>query len=401
MKSLKTPYFILDEQELKNEVCSLQKAIKDNWYNSIIAYSVKTNSLPYLVNFFKKQNVYAEVVSENEYDMVTLCGMPYNRIICNGPVKNKKFIYRLLQNNIIVNIDSHSEIASVVDYALQHSCENVEVCIRVNIDIEGSFPSESNAGLQGSRFGFCDDNNELKDCISKLNKIPNLQIAGLHLHVSTSTRRVEVFRWLTLKFSQIVKKYKLNKIRYFDIGGGFFGGLIDKPGWNDYLKGISEMLVNEGFRPESLTVILEPGVSLLAGAFSYYMSVVDVKDTNRSRFVVMDGSRIHIDPFFHKEKYAYNIINERQLVHRVIVATQRLVGFTCLEYDNIMVLHQGPELKEGDVIRCDKLGAYTISLSPLFISYFPPVYSKNCEGNIITIRKKWTAKEFVQNSLIK
>lgn len=79
---------------------------------------------------------------------------------------------------------------------------------------------------------------------------------------------------------------------------------------------------------------------------------------------------------------------------------QIVVGFTCLEYDNIMVLENHQEVFVGDRFRFDKLGAYTLTLSPLFISYFPAVYVLNEDETVLCVRERWTAKKFVQASLI-
>lgn len=395
-KELKTPYFLFEKQTIINELSLLKGAIKRYWDNTIIAYSVKTNSLPYLANFLYNQGVYAEVVSEDEYDMVSHCGYTPDHIVCNGPIKSRDFVSKILTEKAIINIDSHAELEYITDYTNSYHQE-VEVCLRVNLDIEKYFPNETKAGSKGSRFGFCMENNELNKAITLLKQLPNVKIAGLHLHVSTETRRIEIFQWLARQYATIVKKYDLYHSHIFDIGGGFYGGIPNKPNWNDYLIAISEILKEEGFSSNHLTLIIEPGVSLLASAFSYYMKVIDVKDTNRCRFVVTDGSRIHTDPLFHKSNYFCQYIIPKE---RNTIPSQEIVGFTCLEYDTIMKINNSREFKVGDIIRLDKLGAYTISLSPLFISYFPAVYQKDENGNISCIRKKWTAHEFIQSSII-
>ena len=56
-------------------------------------------------------------------------------------------------------------------------------------------------------------------------------------------------------------------------------------------------------------------------------------------------------------------------------------------------------LQVGDIVRFDKVGAYTLTFSPLFISWFPTVYSIN-EGKIKVVRDKWTTEEFLQKSKI-
>lgn len=397
LSQVSTPFFLFDTEKLSKELSKLNKAIKDYWPNTITAYSVKTNNLPYLASFLNKEGGYAEVVSQDEYEMVSLCGFTDDKVVCNGPVKTDEFVYRLMDSRAIINLDSHRELTCAISHAKEDSQKQFAVGLRVNVDIEKYFPAESKAGEQGSRFGFCMDNDELGKAILSIQQCPNLKINGLHLHVSTSTRRVEVYRLLAHLFCEITSEYKLSDIQYFDIGGGFFGGIPNKPQWADYLGAVSEELISGGYSSGQLKLILEPGVSLLAGAFSYFTSVVDVKDTNRSRFVVTDGSRIHIDPFFHKTSYFYQQVKKHVGVTKKH-PRQIVVGFTCLEYDNIMVLENCEEVMVNDVFCFDKLGAYTLSLSPQFISFFPAVYAKMADGSIHCVREKWTAKDFLQES---
>ena len=392
-----TPFFLFDTNVMAEELSKLKKAVEEHWPRTIAAYSVKTNNLPYLASFLYKEGVYAEVVSQDEYEMVSLCGYTEDKIVCNGPVKTEEFVCHLMDTRAIINLDSHRELIYAIHHAKENPQKDFAVGLRVNVDIERYFPTESKAGEQGSRFGFCMDNDELENAIMMIEMTPNLKINGFHFHVSTSTRRVEIYRLLTTLFCSTIIKYHLSDITYFDIGGGFYGGIPNEPQWNDYLSVISDELINGGFTRESLSLIIEPGVSLLAGSFSYYISVIDVKDTNRSRFVVTDGSRIHIDPFFHKTTYFYQYLKKRNSEMKKH-PRQIVVGFTCLEYDNIMVLENCDEIAAGDMLIFDKLGAYTLSLSPQFISFFPAVYSIEKDGSIRCVREKWSAKEFLQTS---
>lgn len=396
--NIQTPFFVLDEKLLLHDLSALKAAIQKFWNNTEIAYSVKTNSLPALACLLRNQNIFAEVVSEDEFKMIKLCGFSSSQIVCNGPVKSRKWVYRILQEKSFLNIDSHAELQYVSEYSQLHTREKIEVGLRIHSDIESFFPNESTSGKLGGRFGFCIQNGELERAISTLRKNKNVSIIGLHLHTSTRTRRIEIYQWLVQNFANIIKKYGLSQIRYLDIGGGFFGGLPDKPNWNDYLQAISESLYAHGFSPDTLKLILEPGVGLLAGAFSYVMGVSDVKRIQNNCFVVMDGSRIHIDPFFHKESYFLKFAPK--LTDSEICPEQKLVGFTCLENDVITTITDKPRLNVGDRIIIKKIGAYTLSLSPLFISYFPAVWLLKQDGSLQCLRERWTAKQFIQNSII-
>lgn len=402
IRDIETPFFLFEEKPLKQEIKALQEAFWGHWNNYKIGYSVKTNSFPSLAAYLLRQGISAEVVSEDEYRLASHVGFKPKQIICNGPIKSKDWVVELLQKNIILNIDSQRELIYIEEFAQNNAQHNISVGIRVNLDIEKQFPHESNAGDGGSRFGFCEETGELLSAIKRLKKYSNISIEGLHLHVSTKTRKTEIYRWLVQQFARIVYKYKLESIKYLDIGGGFYGGIPEKPSWNEYIKEIAEELKIQGFTQDKVQLIVEPGVSLLAGCFSYYCKVIDIKNTNYHQFVVLDGSRIHVDPFMHKSSYFYEIIRQpKPALEPVIKKRQQLVGFTCLENDRFFQMPPHTVLAEGDYIRFYKVGAYTLTLSPLFISYFPAVYTENTvNGEIECLRSKWGVEEFVQLSKI-
>ena len=69
-KAFSTPFFLLDENHLANQVDLIHKAFEKYWVNGLIAYSVKTNSFPYFAIVLYNEGVAAEVVSEDEFDFI-------------------------------------------------------------------------------------------------------------------------------------------------------------------------------------------------------------------------------------------------------------------------------------------------------------------------------------------
>ena len=135
---------------------------------------------------------------------------------------------------------------------------------------------------------------------------------------------------------QITEQYRL-KLKYLDIGGGFFGGMAGKPQFNDYLHILRETLSRQ-FSAEETTLVIEPGISLVGSPVSYVATVVDVKETTRNRFVITDGSRTHIDPLMHKTGYFYDV-RRQNTREDISLAKQVLCGFTCMEADRLMVVN--------------------------------------------------------------
>lgn len=374
---MQTPYYVIHKQKLNALIGELKSALNANWSNSIIGYSFKTNSLPWIVEYMKKQGCYAEVVSKDEYRIAEKMGFE-NYIIYNGPVKSKETFLEAARKKCILNIDSKREVRWLLETDIP-----ANVGIRVNFDLEKYCQNESQCGCEGGRFGFCYENGELENIILTLEGT-KAKIKGLHLHCSSKTRSLNIYKAIANVCCQIKAKYNLD-LDYVDIGGGFFGGVQGKPEFNEYIKNVSDIL-QQCFDKEKTKLIVEPGMSLIGAPIDYVTSIIDVKDTSYNRFVVTDGSRTNIDPLMKKSSYSYHIVyrdDDRKKYKRQVIS-----GFTCMENDRIIVLEDELELKEYDQIRYEKVGAYTMCLTPLFIDFFPDVYLED-DGNLTKIRDRW------------
>ena len=78
---LHTPCFILDEQDVAHNICEFKTALSTYFAKSIIGYSVKTNSLPYILKIAKDNGCYAEVVSYHEYQLALKVGFQKDHYI--------------------------------------------------------------------------------------------------------------------------------------------------------------------------------------------------------------------------------------------------------------------------------------------------------------------------------
>lgn len=388
---METPYFLINKQELDSNIKKLKDALNKYWGNSIIGYSYKTNSLPWVINYFKNNNCFAEVVSDDEYRLAKRISNDVSKIIYNGPIKTKETFIEALQNGCIVNIDSKRELEWLESLDKKSS---YSIGLRVNFDMESLCPNQTACGEEGGRFGFCLENGEFEKAINKI-KSCGLEVVGIHLHTSSKTRSVQVYQAIAQTVVKISELYDL-KLKFIDIGGGFFGGLENKPQFNDYLKEISEILRSK-YSEEETTLIVEPGMSLIGSPISFVTSVIDVKDTIRNRFVVTDGSRTNIDPLMRKSGYFYSF--DYSTSPKNILSKQVICGYTCMENDRLFTAENCAELNIGDRIIYNKVGAYTMCLSPLFIKYFPPVYLDDY-GKISLLRDKWTPTEYVAKSII-
>lgn len=388
---LKTPYYVIDEAELENNTNKLYQALETYFPNHILGYSFKTNSLPWILNKMKELHAYAEVVSADEYELAKQMG--FKQIIYNGPMKSEETFKEALVNKMIVNIETQREIKWLAQLPQDRL---YQVGLRVNYDIEAYCPNESTCGQEGGRFGFCYENKALEEIINKLKKMNHVELVGLHFHISSKTRGLHIYKTSAMICSKIIKEYNLN-LQYIDIGGGFFGGMPNKPSFQEYIKIIYDELKEE-MSTQEIKLIVEPGAAIVASPIDFVTSVIDVKETTYNTFVVTDGSRNDVDPLMSKTSYLFDI----ELYHnqdRDVKGEQVLCGYTCMEHDRLFKLRNHLSLCEGDRVIYHKVGSYTMCLSPLFINYFPTVYVKT-GNNYHEVREKWTHYDFMRGSKV-
>ena len=388
MGKLQTPYYVIEQDKMDSNYEHLCKAMNKNWSNYIIGYSYKTNALPWLIMHFQNMGCYAEVVSNDEYELSRLLGITDNRLIYNGPIKSKKSFVEAVKRGCIVNIDSHRELDWIAEL-VELGVTDYKIGLRVNFDIEKYCPGHSACGDDGGRFGFCYENGELGKAIEFLEK-RGIKLAGLHLHTSSKSRGVCIYDAISKIAVEIARKYYL-KLEYIDIGGGFFGGLVSKPQFEEYFEVVSENL-EQYFDSSETKLIIEPGMAVVGAFIRYVTTVTDVKDTSYNRFVITDGSRTNIDPLMTKNSYAFDI---KRFVTGEVLKKQIISGYTCMEHDRLFELCNKEKVNPGDEIIYNKVGAYTMCLTPLFISFFPDVYVET-EDKLELVRSRWTAKDYIK-----
>lgn len=434
-ESIQTPYFVIDEPILQRYYSMLTDSLSANWNNYLVGYSFKTNSLPWLVSYMKQRGALAEVVSEDEYSLARYMGYADNEIIYNGPYKGEQSFRAVLLAGGFVNLDSMQEVRWLTDLAAEFPGQTFHTGIRANFNLEKMCPGETTMGEVSGRFGFCYETGKFAAALNALRQIPNVSVSGLHLHSSSKSRSVNVFRSIARMACQLQEEFHLD-LSYVDLGGGYCGGMEGRPEYPDYFPAVAEEL-RGNFTADRTKLIVEPGISMISKCTTFVTNVFDTRDIKGTRYVMTDGSRFNIDPTMIKSSHLFHVqyaddraitsnhasshaINSADSDHtdsatdelvspdnanntnshvcRPVLERQVVSGFSCMEVDRIFTHENQPELIPGDRIVYENVGGYTMSLNPLFIQYFPAVYVRNGDS-MRMVRKKWTPEEYVQGSV--
>ena len=354
-------------------VCSFQK-----YYPlTKVAYAYKANYMPVLGDIVNKHGGMIEVASRLEYDIALKSIEPKN-IIFNGPMKTKEDLTQAIKLGSIVNVDSFYELDYIKELLDEREIDSASIGIRINYKI----PEHS------SRFGFDINNGEFDKAITIIEQDNRIHLVAIHSHFTTKKRCLNTFTIRTKKMVEVYNKlYPRHDIRYIDIGGGFFGGMtpeliqkynLEVPTIDQYAKTITSVLHEEIASPEKPTLVIEPGISMVANIMHLFAEILEIKKIGNTLYAVCDSSINVVNPEKSKITPSYRIISQNNEPSEKKV-TYIIVGNTCLEYDIIIEKHEGT-LKRGDFIMFINKGAYSHVRTPIFIMPRPPIIGR--EGQI-------------------
>jgi diaminopimelate decarboxylase len=395
-----SPFYVVDRLRFESNFDDLTEAFSSRYYPFILAYSYKTNYIPYLCDIIRQEGGWAEVVSRMEYDLALKVGQTPDKIIFNGPVKTADDIAFALQQGSLVNIDCRAELDLVKSFANAHPDKEIEVGLRINIALsDDAGQSHIQNSLKVGRFGFTPAS--IEHIKKELSQARNVKIIGLHGHTSTTDRSKWCFKVIARTLCKIAADVFPESVQYINVGGGFFGRMHpgmpfkNTPAFEDYADVICNVLNEHAWsRAKKPTLVIEPGVAMVADSISFVTKVVSVKIIAEQIFVTVDGSAFHAKPTFHT----------LNMPHRVIVKDENrpdrqftVVGSTCMEKDILLNDIAAPLPLPGDYIQINNVGAYTLVMSPPFIHPAPAIIADEGGGQYKRVRSRQTLDEVFSN----
>jgi len=361
-------FYLLDSQKFERNYEDLLKEFRDIYPNTFIAYSYKTNYMPKLCKLINYLGGYAEVVSEMEYNLAIKIGVTPQKIIFNGPYKNKKTVEKLLLGGGVVNLDSYYELDIIEKIATKNPDKNFSVGIRCNFDIKDSAIS---------RFGFDVEGDDLYNVFNILKKFNNINIKGFHCHFPT--RSIDSFIIRTEKMLVLTKKYFTNPPAFINLGGGLFGKMspmlkeqfnIKVPSYSEYADVIANKF-KDFYRDTECSkkpnLILEPGSALVADTMKFVARVINIKEVRFKKIATVSGSIYNICPTSNNKNLPITVYHNlkssctEQKYEKIDIG-----GYTCIESDYLYRGYDG-SLSIGDYVVFDNVGSYSIVLKPPFI----------------------------------
>ena len=389
MEEYGSPVFVLSEKTMRNTFAQAKQAFETRYPKVQFAWSYKTNYLDAVCSIFHDQGAWAEVVSAFEFQKALSLGVNGSNILFNGPEKSEEDLKLAIEHNACIHIDHFDELYLLIKVTRELD-KKARVAIRINLDA-GIYPI-------WDRFGFNYENGEAWNAINRIMLAEKLDLIGLHTHIGTYIMSANAYAVAASKLANLYmathRKFDY-WLKYIDLGGGFASkntlkgaympGTETCPSFDEYAEAISNALISSEIPHENLPVLfLETGRALIDDA-GYLLTTVlaNKRSTTGRRTMVIDAG---VNLLFTSFWYNLGVYPTRQLSSHLEEST--IYGPLCMNIDVIRDAINFPQVKTGEKLVIERVGAYNMTQWMQFITFRPNVVMIDLEGKMHIVRKK-------------
>ncbi|MCT4665853.1 MAG: alanine racemase [Flavobacteriales bacterium] len=359
-------FYLFHSDVFKKNYDDFLGAFRKYYPNTHIGYSYKTNYTPKICKIVDQRGGYAEVVSEMEYDLALKVGVQKNRIIVNGPYKNKEALEKFLLSGSLVNIDSYKELENLFMIAQEQPKSTLNIGLRCNFEINSDLIS---------RFGFDITQAKFFQIFEELKNHQNIKLKGLHCHFPNRDLASYIPRVESM-LDLVQKVFPTNPPEFIDIGGGYFGKMHEDlkkqfnanvPSYQEYAKEIATRIgehfthIEDDKKPK---LFLEPGSALVANTMQFVAKVIDIKQVRGQDIAMTSGSRFNIGVISSTVNMPMKVLSDDS--DTPSFENLNISGYTCIESDYLFRGYSGP-MTIGDYLAFSNVGSYSVVFKPPFI----------------------------------
>ncbi len=376
-----TPSYVYSYEGLKNNINHFKKKFKT--IDSLICFSVKSNSNLKILELINKFGLGADVVSKGELIRALKAKIRPEKIVFSGVGKTiDELKFAISKKILLINVESENEIIEIEKIAKKNN-KKINIGIRLNPDIDAETLKKISTGRKENKFGV-----NKKKFLELLNKYKNskfININCLSVHIGSQITNYIPYKNMLKVISKIIQQSKY-KFKYIDLGGGMGIQYENNSSKFDYSK--YNILIKSFLKKNNSKIIFEPGRSIIGNAGYLISKITYIKQTNSKNFVILDAAMNDlIRPALYGAKHR---IVPSKLNKKKISKKHEFVGPICETTDKFLNVVNYQKINQGDlVIICD-VGAYGMVLSSNYNLRPKPaeiLISKN-SAKIVTRRQK-------------
>jgi diaminopimelate decarboxylase len=383
-----TPLFLYSLKTLVRHFRVTSEAFGD--LPHIVCYAAKANSNLAILKLAALCGAGCDVVSEGELRMALMAGVDCRKIVFSGVGKTDGEIAAALKARILfICAESFPELEAIANIAKKMG-RVAPIAVRVNPNIDPGTHPYIATGLRDTKFGL-DEKSAIR-AFQYCRKQKWLEPIGISMHVGSQVESTWPYAEATAKLVDLFKfLWKQNlRMKYIDIGGGWAAHFRHKSGLphpDNYVSAVKNL-----FEGLPVTVIAEPGRSVVGNAGIFVMSVITDKKGLARRFCIVDGG---MNDFIRPVLYGAQHAIEPVVIRKGRKSTCDVVGPVCENSDFFARGIKLPIMKKGDLLALFTAGAYGSSMSSNYNSRCRAAEVAVAGKKTILVRKRETVTDLI------
>ncbi len=356
----------------------------------IVCYAAKANPNLAILKVASLCGAGCDVVSSGELRSALLAGVDPKKIVFSGVGKTEEEIREAARAKILfICAESLAELETISKIG-QRMKRAIPVAVRVNPNIDpGTHPYVA-TGLKMTKFGL--DEKTAKVAYEYCSVNNWLDPIGISMHIGSQVETVQPYRAASTKIVNMFRYlWKQNiRLKYIDIGGGWAAHLRTHkrlPSPVDYVSAVKDL-----FSGLPVTVIAEPGRSLVGNAGILIMRTIAIKKTKVKNFCIVDTG---MNDFVRPALYGADHWIEPVVKRGGKKVEYDVVGPVC---ENTDFLGKGinlPKINKGDLLCLFTAGAYGSAMSSNYNSRRRAAEVAVAGKKTILIRERETFEDLI------
>ncbi len=350
-----TPTFTYSRTEIESAYRAYDEAFVSVPHR--ICYALKANGCGAILRVLAGLGAGADIVSGGELLAALRAGFAPERIVFSGVGKTEDEIALGIHHGIgEFNAESEEEVRAI-DRLARARGKKARITLRVNPDIDPRSHPYISTGLRENKFGV--DIGIAREVLERVRELPGIEVTGVQCHIGSQITDLDPVVEAAGELASLSRELLAAglPLETIDLGGGlgvdYAGGGAPTP------AALAARLVPI-VRPLPLTLLLEPGRSLVARAGVLLTRVLYVKENRGRTFVIVDaGMNDLMRPSLYEAHHEIVPVTPRPgPVRRVDV-----VGPVCESGDFLAKARELPPLAPGDLVAVADAGAYGFAMS--------------------------------------
>ena len=357
-----TPVWVYSASCMRRRYRMLAGALADAGLDAHIHYAMKANDRLAVLRLFAAEGAGADIVSEGELRRAREAGIPADRIVFSGVGKSERELRLALAEDIAqINVESAEELAMLSATATAIG-RTARVVLRVNPDVDAGTHAKITTGRAQDKFGI--PYSDVVPLYRRAGEMPGIQPIGLATHIGSQILSLAPYRAAYARLGDLVRALRAEglPVSVIDCGGGLG---IPYRGEPAPLPAAFAGAIRGALHNLDVRVVVEPGRWLVGPAGVLLASVILAKQTQGSRFVVLDTA---MNDLIRPAMYdAWHGIVPVSAVDAVAnVAPADVVGPVCEAGDTFARNRMLPPLAAGARVAILDAGAYGSVMSSAY-----------------------------------